>query len=128
MSYYDKDLQDIITRMVYVIRPKKELISVLEKIFDSEDLERLARPFVVMTKEHPYERFFESWHRLIAKACKKEFLNYESEDGTLSDSAIRVELGIDLEKDDMQSNFDRWWHIDEATECIEIEPTWLNSN
>ncbi len=118
------DPQDMITRMVYVIRAKPELISTLEFILDPDEKEKLSRPFVVMTKEHPYELYFESWHPFIAKACKKEFLRYESEYGLLV-KVIQEILDIDFEKNDLRTNFDRWWHIEHAIDWTEIEPSWL---
>ncbi len=125
--------QDMIMRMMYVIRPKDELISVMKNILDPEDLEDMSRPFVVMTEEHPFELYFESWQRGIIKACKEEYLMYESKFEWIWTAEFRNAIGVGVgntidayvEKKDMRDFFDRWWQIERAGDYIEIGPKWL---
>lgn len=117
--------QDMITRMVYVVRAQPELIEALRGVLDAEGLEILSRPYVVMTQDLPYEPYFESWGRAIVKACKERYLNEELEYGELSNPAFQAAIGLD--KGDMQSSFDRWWHIERAEGYVEIEPSWLGA-
>lgn len=43
--------------------------------------------------------------------------------GEIAYGPCRDILGIDI--DNLQSSFDRWWHIERAEGYIEIEPSWL---
>ncbi len=115
--------QDMSTRIVYVVRARDELIRALKDVLDAEGLQILSRPYVVMTQELPYELYFESWGRAIIKVCKARYLSDELEYGEVSIPACQAI--IDIDTDDKQGSFDRWWHIERAEGYTEIEPTWL---
>jgi|GEM_PF-5161478 len=115
--------QDMITRMIYVVRPKDDLISALRNVLDTDGLEILSRPYVVMTQALPYEPYFESWGRKILKACKEQYLKEELVYGELSNPACRA--AIDIDANDLEKSFDRWWQIEQANDYLEIEPSWF---
>lgn len=116
---------DMAIRLVFVVRAKAELIAALKDLLPAAGLRRLLRPSIVMTQELPYELYFESWSRAIIQASKERYVSEELAFGNLSNPAFR--LAVDIDTDDLQGSFDRWWHIEEAETYTEIEPTWLGA-
>lgn len=114
--------EDLITRMVYIIRAKDELISALKEDLDIEGIKILSRPSVIMSEERPYELYFESWHNLIYRTVKEEYLAWEFEFGELSRVELREIVGIDVGTPDKSEIFDRWWQIERAKDYVELTP------
>ncbi|MCX4030342.1 hypothetical protein H0A36_26370 [Endozoicomonas sp. SM1973] len=122
MTTYDPAIQDILTRRVYIVRAKEELIERLSSHFNTDDLNEISRPQVVMTEELYFEKHLEGWRRKILEKCKESFLKDELEYGLLDEI-------VDLEKvlgqtSDLQKCFDQWWVAEEAADYIEIETDW----
>ena len=120
------DPQDMVTRVVYIVRAKEEMIQVLSEYLDQEGLDILLKPSVVMTEEAPFEQCFESWRRHILKNCKIQFLEVELEFGELSNPELASLLNPD--KDDFETFFDKWWNVEKAEDYLEIESRWLHEN
>ena len=117
------DEQEMITRMVYVVRAKDDLLKALADVLDTDELEVISRPYVVMTEALPYEPYFESWGKAIIKVCKERFLMEQLEHGVLSDPACQAVADID--NDDVQGGFDKWWYIEQAEGFVEVNSSWF---
>ena len=111
--------QDIPDRRVYVVRARPELLKRVAGLGDSDLREALARPYVVMTEELPFERFLEGWRPVIRRVSKIEFLEEVLERCSPfpSDEFAMQALGGTTPTEEL---FDRWWTAEEA-EYIELE-------
>lgn len=99
------------------------MLKALKDILDTDELDTLSRPYVLMTEALPYEPYFESWGREVAKVCKVQYLLEQLEFGELSNPACQAVVAIDF--DDMQGSFDKWWKIEQAEGFAEVKPSWF---
>ena len=122
---YDSEVQDILDRRVYVIRPNPTLVKALSCVLDEDDLNDLFKPHVVMTDELYFEKHLEGWRKKILEKCKITFVTEQLEFGVLF-SISDIENKLSSLNDKVE--FFNKWYIAEEAEYTQIETNWHLSN
>jgi len=110
--------QDILGRRVYLVKPKKELIELLEC---SEVIKDVSQPHMVFTEELAFEQHLEGYRSKILELCKLQFLAENIIEYPLIPigSWVRIprisEISVEA--------FDLYWIAEEAT-YTDIPMTW----
>jgi len=119
------DDQAILSRKVYLVNAKDELLQHLQRISEPQSVDAFRETTVIMTGELDFERHIEGWGKGIIKAAKEtfienlfgEFCPFEDEDELFH--VLGEQPYIDL--------FDTWFSINEV-DYLKIEKDWKRDN